>query len=218
MGGGTDALCKYLVMRPIIALDFDQTLIATFETAWASFQELRWWKLSAPEAMAMHEGWWKHPSINISQKEAFAMFDDFALRSWDLEAFPVEGAQEGVAEIISDGIYLIIVTARVESVRKASTIHSLWKHFPSLVDVPHYFIGLEADGPPTKNKGQVCHEAGVSILVDDSLTLLRHAVSFGVTGILLSTSSNYSLAVPEGIWRANSWADIPEMVRRIAKI
>ena len=77
-------------LKPRIAIDLDQTLFATFESAWKYFQTTQGWSISAIEAMSMRNGWWKYPSINISQQQAFQMFDSFITSSYADEITPVE--------------------------------------------------------------------------------------------------------------------------------
>ncbi|KAH7340400.1 hypothetical protein B0J17DRAFT_715621 [Rhizoctonia solani] len=165
-------------MAPLIAVDMDDVLCRTNETA-ATWHNLHYGtNLTIDDFHYYH--YWKNPGWG-SPTETLNKVREFSKSEHFLSTPPVQGALEGVKALKDLGYRLEIVTARA-SKHQHGTEMWLNKYIPGVIDKVHYTGEFEHNPnvavPPPPNgsgnpkkltKADVLKTIGAKALIDDSL-------------------------------------------------
>ncbi|PIP55788.1 MAG: hypothetical protein CO183_00770 [Candidatus Zambryskibacteria bacterium CG_4_9_14_3_um_filter_42_9] len=141
------------------------------------------------------------------EEEIQRVFDFFASPE-HLQASPIPGAVEGIRNL-KEHHNLSVITARPEEL-KEKTIEWLEKHYANMFD-GIYFTNQYHGSGPKRSKGEICHELGVNIFVDDILENAEDVVSFGIPVLLFDKPWNQA-EVRSPITRVRSWEEIMKIL------
>ena len=137
-------------------------------------------------------------------------------QSADFEAIePIEGSQEGCRELARD-FDLVSITYRPVSSGK-QTLPWINNYFHGLFSAV-YFANLFPPYGTIRKKVEICREAGVRVMVDDSADVAEECYRAGIGVVLLNTPWNESRGLPSGICRADDWKGVVPAVRRLVSL
>lgn len=187
--------------RAVVALDFDGTLLPTYEqialwhdntygTNFSPFDAARW-----PDQRLV--SLWGY---NATAKAQQFYNDGFAYR-----AHPIENSSETVAALAKDVNFVVITSgSKTEQHKK-----KLWlkRYFPV---VKH--VGFIADG---ETKLTLCRKFNVGIIIEDRYDYASGCAQGGVNAIILARYRWSKGPDAPRINFAEDWAEVPEMIRSL---
>lgn len=197
-----------------IGIDIDETLATTFETIFNSAKDQYGWTVWYHETVRFHD-WWNIPELGITKEQAFKIFDDyFQNNPEDRTIYIVEGAKEWIAQLLSMGYEVPVITARTESTRWDATRKWLKRNFPN-IPKEHLYFTNHYHTEKVLSKWEVCKNLEVSVLVDDNITFLESASEFNIHGILLDRPWNQNVVLPKNTQRVHHWNEIPDLIQSL---
>lgn len=147
---------------------------------------------------------------NVTWEETVQRFLDFYDTDYFDRGEVIELAKEGVARL-AEKHELHVITGRPDSVEE-KTRKWLDTHFPGFFKSIN-FTNTWGDGKgKPRNKGEICRELGVEVLIDDHLNYASDAAKQGVKVLLMDAPWNRSAELPENVKRVLSWAEIPDII------
>ena len=184
--------------KRIVAVDFDDVLVETSKVVVRAYEE---WS-NGIRVDPKHASNAEHPSWEADSTTVLA-FQRKVLQS--LLPEPVDGAREGLEQLIASGWEPHLVTSRSERLCQATT-NALGEHFPGLFpsECQHY---LGYDG----SKGKFCRQLGAA-LIDDSLGNLKDAAKHGVSPIGFDPANNYPTDQYSRVMYYATWREVVEVL------
>lgn len=158
-----------------------------------------------------HKKWWQ--VWGDTKTQAVARVYEF-IHSAEIHHVRVKrGAKEGVRGLARLGHELVSITGRPMEVYDASKAW-LDEHFPGAFKMIYStdFHLIKGRG---KNKGQICAEHGVELMIDDFYEYALECLHERVPVILYTTQWNDMLPLKKGMHRAGDWREVVEIVDKI---
>ncbi|MDB5183806.1 MAG: uncharacterized protein JWO07_487 [Candidatus Saccharibacteria bacterium] len=120
----------------------------------------------------------------------------------------LEGAREAIYKLSTD-YHIVLITSRDPNWEKA-TRRWFKEHF-GIDDLNIYFTGNYHTGVK-KDKGELCRELGVSLLIDDNPDHCLSALKHGVRAILFG-DYGWHVDVPQDLVRCRNWSMVLEYLK-----
>ncbi|KAG9017622.1 hypothetical protein FRB90_000492 [Tulasnella sp. 427] len=165
---------------PIIAVDFDDVLVATNLAAAQWHNREYGTKMALEDFLYYH--WWKNPYWG-PMKETVAKVLRFYTADEYKQAGPVLDAPRICKQLKAMGYRLIIVTARSDEHRKI-TEDAINKYFPGVFDGLEFTASIGGRGSSQLTKPQMLKQLGASMLIDDSLDNCMDCAKSGIPVLL----------------------------------
>jgi uncharacterized HAD superfamily protein len=118
---------------------------------------------------------------------------------------PVKGAAYGVKKL-SEKNELMLITARLKEYKNIS-LDWVETHIGNFFSDTYFSKGRDVD-PTGKNKGLICHNYGIELMIDDSPEYISECYQYGIDTILLTKPWNKGAKLNDKITRADSWYEI----------
>ncbi|KAG8951256.1 hypothetical protein FRC04_006495 [Tulasnella sp. 424] len=165
---------------PLIAVDFDDVLVATNLAAAQWHNREYGTKMALEDFLYYH--WWKNPywgpmKETVSKVLRFYTADEYK------QALPVFDAPRICKQLKAMGYRLVIVTARSDEHRKI-TEDAINKYFPGVFDGLEFTASLGGRGTSQLTKPQMLKQLGASMLIDDSLDNCMDCAKSGIPVLL----------------------------------
>ncbi|KAG8967359.1 hypothetical protein FRC03_010104 [Tulasnella sp. 419] len=166
--------------RPLIAVDFDDVLVATNEAAAKWHNREYGTSLDLGDFLYYH--WWKNPgwgTINdtVVKVTKFYDSDDY------INAPPIPGAARSCKILKERGYRLVIVTARSDEHRQI-TEDAIRRYFPDIFENIYFTVSLGRRGSSYLSKPQILASIGAMAFIDDSLDNAMDCARAGFPSIL----------------------------------
>ena len=172
--------------KRIIAFDLDDTLITTDVVRLASkkFGYTKYSNLTKRD--------WRFTSFPEDlRKEIFRMYSSPKYMCY--MADPIDGARNLLKELKAAGFKLIIITARVSRLKRA-TKNFVKKHFPEIDEV--YFVDI------LETKKNLFKKLKIDYWVDDAPHEIKNSLTLGIKSFMISnknTNYNWSMKKTSGL-------------------
>ncbi|HLD80366.1 MAG TPA: hypothetical protein VJA18_07460 [Candidatus Nanoarchaeia archaeon] len=191
-----------------IGIDIDQVLAKQLEKL-VPFYHLKTGKLILAEKF--HTYYW--PGVwGITLEEGIQIDQEFKQSAYFDSIEPVENAVEAVNHL-GKGNQLFVITARPVFF-KEKTEQWLKKH---LQEIPFELIhsGDFHIANKTKNKGEICEELSIDVMIEDQDEYALQCAEKGVKVILLNKPWNMK-AEHSNIIRVNNWIEVLQEIDKIS--
>jgi len=191
--------------RKKVGLDVDE-IIVEFTKKYLDFFNFKYSKNFQFKDIFSYNLW---APLGITKEEVFKLADElYDSNFFDNPEF-VEGAKEGIKDI-SKNCELFIITSRPEHI-KERTATFFKKNFPDIdLKIMHSNNLLESEG---KSKSDICHEMGVSLIVEDGEKHALECAENGIKVLLFDKPWNKNCKNHENIIRVKNWNEILERLR-----
>jgi 5'(3')-deoxyribonucleotidase len=191
----------------IIAIDVDDVLADTSKAITTLFKQKHNLNF-ADENFYGTESWeaWKKENKEMAINSIQDFLNDENL---DMIA-PIDGAKEAVKKL-KEKNSLVIVTGRPQA-NISRTREWLDYHFPDTFKEVFSTDWHDLKGEGDVNKGTICHEQGVELIIDDFPQYCLECLSVGTNVLLFDRTWNKNFETPEGITRVFSWDHIIEKI------
>ena len=181
--------------KRIIAFDLDDTLVKTDVVSLASK------KFGYTKYSDLTKRDWRFTSFPEDlRKEIFRMFSSSKYMCY--LANPIDGSQNLLKELKEAGFKLIIITARVKKLKRA-TKNLVKKYFPEIDDV--YFVDI------VETKKNLFKKLKIDYWVDDAPHEIKNALTLGIKSFMISnknTNYNWSMKKSSGLRVIKSVKDL----------
>jgi 5'(3')-deoxyribonucleotidase len=147
------------------------------------------------------------PDIDGSLKKLYHFYDS---KYFDLVS-PVDGARQGVEELISKGHELVVITSRPASIQQ-KTERWLDENFPGLFS--DLFMADKALGNQGPDKPTVCKNLGIGVIIDDFLPFAYECAEKEIDVLLFDSAWNQQLKKHNKITRVKSWKEIVKHIEQ----
>lgn len=193
----------------VVGVDIDEVL-AEYAATFCEFHNKRYGtNVSMKEAKAY--SFWRN--FNTTDADIRNKMNEFH----ETEEFklipPVPGAKEHLATLpVSKIIAITVRSNEIESQTKTW----LETHFKGKVQAVHFARNIHAGEQTNKTKADYCHEAGVRVMIEDSLENAKDCAQAGIPTILLDKPWNQG-QLPPNVIRVHSWKEIPQVIKSVLK-
>lgn len=147
--------------------------------------------------------------FNIEEADVLIRMNEYYESGEVLRIGVVEGAAEGVENLLRKGYELQIITARPPFYREA-TVEWVGKHFPDKFKQIHFAFNPFNKNSEKLTKAEICHQIGAKVLIDDNLINALDCAENGITVYLMDATWNQTEDLPENVIRVKSWKEIVE--------
>ncbi len=113
---------------------------------------------------------------------------------------PIRGALSGIERLRRNGHSIHIITHRTYQSR-LDTVPWLDTHGVDFETLSF-----------SKEKGQICNDLGIDYMIDDIQSTCEDVVKWGSQAILFTRPWNRDYELKNGIYRANNWTDVTELI------
>ncbi len=148
--------------------------------------------------------------LGMTREEAIELVHGFYGTPEFCARRPIEGAIEGIDRLKEFG-ELVIVTGRAEYMEEMG-----WKEinelFPDKFRKIYSTNQFARDGYKHRKKSELCLEAKVSVLIDDSLSAAIDCASYDIEVLLFDQPWNQSKGLPGNVKRVYLWKEIVEEI------
>lgn len=195
-----------------IAVDLDEVLgdfIGTF---------LRWYNHNGYQPKLTREDIVKYhfkDLIGMPEGEELKMMYQFFDDGEIMNIQPMAGAQEGVAQLLTQGHELYLVSGRQSRLQR-ETEQWAEKYFPNTFKGVYLANQHSLDGGAVLDKGEMCKELGCEVLIDDGSQHVEPVMAAGIRIIILNQAWNNYHQLPASVLRADNWPEIVAAVNKIA--
>lgn len=145
-----------------------------------------------------------------SKEKMYSVLVDFFSSDYLRQIEPMPGAAKGVKEI-SKKNRLYIVTSRPRIIADI-TRDWLNKYFPEIFE-KIYFSNQPAYGSFGSTKGEICHQTGADLFIDDQYKYCQECEKEGIKVLLFDNPWNKEDKLPKRIIRVFSWPEIVEIIK-----
>lgn len=194
-------------MKPVIALDIDDTLLEHFSALADWYNGIYGTSLTlahnhprGEEALAA----WKADTIDEAIRRVHNFYDTEAFSG----AVPFSEASDIITRL-SDRYDVVIVTAR-DTLLEAATHSWLEQHFRGLYREVHFTSHYSLVGK-SRTKNEVIEAIEASYLIDDSLENCLEATRIGAKSILFGDYPwNKADSLPASVTRCRNWQEVAD--------
>lgn len=190
--------------KPVLAVDFDDTLVSHVDTMVAAYNADHSDKITAHDVHFTQKvgnpehGWGGDRSV------AMAWIADYLSADHAMETPPITGAVEALRQL-KEKYRLMIVTGRDKSFAPA-TQPWIDRFIPGLFEAVHY--------AGDTRKSVICNEIGAETIIDDSPVYLADCVAAGINGIAFGDYVwNTDDKLPAGVKRAKTWQQVTDLLQ-----
>ena len=147
-----------------------------------------------------------------TREEAIQRVYDFHKTAYFKNMKPVVGSQEAI-DILKRNNDLMVVTSRTEDVAE-TTREWIAQHFPNIFSGIYFANHYSQSGSP-RTKKEICNSEDIDLLIEDSLEYALECLTPQRKVLLLDCPWNSDSDLPQGIYRVNSWKEIPSSISGI---
>jgi len=155
--------------------------------------------------------------LHLTAKEVKSLTLEFYHTPYFREVKPVQGAQEGVAQLRKMGCELYDVTSRPDTVMLATTkeLENYFgkKAFRTVIFTDDYLRGTEGEG-----KSSVCNELKMEAIIEDSWQYAKTCAEKGIKALLMDRPWNVRKPEVENVARCKDWKDVVRKVKKIKEL
>lgn len=187
-----------------IGLDIDDTLIYSFEDFLTFYNEVNNTSYKKEENTSDKKF---HEFLGITKQQLVEWYKEYDKHERSSNLKPIEGAREVLRELVSKHEF-VLITARQDFLAE-KTKNLVNKHYADF----NFRIVFNKEGIKL-DKGTICINEGVKIMVDDDIDNALNCVSKGIKVILLNKPWNRRENHRE-IIRVNNWAEILEEIKKL---
>lgn len=189
----------------IIAIDIDDTL-ADFSSAF-----VRYYNKTKGSDFSVDDftrpDWWN--IMDISKEEILETVYDFYASPYFTEVEPIANSIITVKKL-AEKHSLICVSARAKNI-KEETRRWIVKHYGDAIK-NIFLTDLHLFNNGRKNKFDFCHEAGATLLIDDSPKFTEECTKNGIKTLLFDQPWNRNIENGDYLERVKSWSDISDIL------
>jgi uncharacterized HAD superfamily protein len=186
-----------------IGVDIDDTLLHAFEDFLAFYNEVNKTNYQKEDNTSDKKF---HEFLGISKAELVEWYEEYDKHERSFLLNPIEGAKEVLKELVDDHEF-VLITARHEAISE-KTYKVVNNHYSDFnFRIVFNKIGLKLD------KGEICVQEGVKLMIDDDIDNAFNCVNKGVNVLLLDKPWNRR-GEHEKIKRVFNWAEILEEIKK----
>ncbi len=191
--------------RPVLAIDFDDTLVFHAENVVKHYNETHNGHITLADTYVAEKFGNPRHGWNHNRAEALEWIKVYLHTESALTTPPVKDAL-AVLERLKERYKLHVVSGRDPSWDTA-TQPWLDQFMPGIFTDVHY--------AGDTRKSVVCHQIGATAIVDDSPVYLADCVAAGIHGIVFGDYPwNNDERLPAGVTRASNWLAVEEALRK----
>lgn len=190
--------------KPVIAIDFDDTLVTHAEEMVEAYNRTHDDKVSVHDIHftqkvgAPKHGW------NHDRDAAIKWIFDYLATDEAMATSPIAGAKESLTRL-KEHYQLMVVTGRGTEYAQY-TQPWIDRFLPGIFEQVNY--------AGDRRKSVVCTEIGATTMIDDSPIYLADCIAAGIRGIAFGEYEwNSDDQLPEGAERARTWAEVEELLK-----
>ncbi len=177
--------------RPLLAIDFDDVLFDCDDALRRIIHNEFDGESSYMQFVT------KHPHL---KEDIFR----FLYGSYHCGCMAIRGAFSTLSQLASN-YRMIVITGRSESKRKP-TEEWLNVNFPGLFSAVYFTnVFLGELGEAERKRSDICTDAGVDVLIDDSIEEAVEVSSFGIQVLLFDRPWNNRSSIPTTVYRVKDW-------------
>lgn len=186
-----------------IGVDIDDTLLHAFEDFLAFYNEMNKTNYKKEENYADKKF---HEFLGITKEELIRWYKEYDKHERSFLLEPIEGAREVLRELV-DKHEFVLITARHEGLSE-KTYKVVNKHYSDFnFKIIFNKIGIKL------NKGEICVQEGVQLMIDDDIDNAINCANKGVRVLLLDKPWNRRGEHKE-ITRVYNWGEILEEIKK----
>lgn len=187
--------------RAVVAIDFDGTLLPTYEQIARWHDDVYGTEFSPFDASR----WPDQRLVSLWGDDATAKAAQFYKTGFAYRSRPIDGAREALAEFANKVDFVVISSgSKAEQHKKKRW---LARFFP---EIKH--IGFIADG---ETKRILCRKFGATIIVEDRYDYASDCARGGVDAIILERYRWGKGPDAPRIHNASDWTEISELIRKL---
>ncbi len=191
-------------MGKIIAVDIDEVL-AGFIDYFVEYHNLTYKTSVTKDKVYTFD---LEEVFGVTHEEISSRMIAFGEQGHNIKMKPVEGAVEGVDELLKRGYELHLVTSRPGVIEKDTRAWIEIYFKGKFTGLHHAFNQKIHKEGSKKKKWEICKKIGAEILIDDFLANALSCSENGIKVFLMDAPWNQTEHLPENVLRVKSWEEI----------